>query len=72
VLIAVPSDVDETGSFDVMPPTVAAKGWWICIYDYTLQDVIDLAIEQKPNASDAELLACLRYYEEKDTFLDLT
>jgi hypothetical protein len=71
VLIASPSDVDETESFDVMPPIVAAKGWWICIYDYILQDVIDLAIEQKPNASDAELLACLRYYEEKDTFLDL-
>jgi hypothetical protein len=72
VLIAEPSDVDETESFDVMPPIVAAKGWWICIYDYILQDVIDLAIEQKPNASDAELLVCLLYYEENDTFLDLT
>ena len=72
VLIAEPSDVDETGDFDVMPPIVAEKGWWICIYDYTLQDVIDLAIEQKSNASDVELLTCLRYYEEKDTFLDLT
>jgi hypothetical protein len=71
VLIAEPSSVDETESEDVMPAIVAAKGWWICIYDYILQDVIDLAISQKPSASDAELLTCLRFYENNDTFLDL-
>ncbi len=71
VLIAEPSDVDDSGNYDVMPAIVAAKGWWICIYDYTLQDVIDLALSQKPNASDAELLDCLRYFEDNDTFLDL-
>ena len=71
VLIAEPSGVDETESEDVMPTMVAAKGWWICIYDYVLQDVINLAMRQKPLASDAELLHCLRYYEQNDTFINL-
>jgi hypothetical protein len=34
--------------------------------------VVDLAISQKPNVSDAELLNCLEYYLKRDTFLDLT
>ena len=39
--------------------------------DENIQDVIDLAIEQKPHASSEELIRALNYYLDNDTFLDL-
>uniref|UniRef100_UPI00403F616F DUF7716 domain-containing protein n=1 Tax=Massilia sp. METH4 TaxID=3123041 RepID=UPI00403F616F len=36
-----------------------------------LQDVVDLAVRQKPSASDNEIIRCLNYYVEFDDFLDL-
>jgi hypothetical protein len=36
-----------------------------------IQDVVDLAISQKPNASYEELIQCLNFYSRNDNFLDL-
>ncbi len=36
------------------------------------QSVVDLAVEQKPAASDTEIIACLNHFREHDDFLDLS
>ena len=40
-----------------------------CYSCENFQDVIDLAYEQKANASTSEFIKCLNYYAERDTFL---
>lgn len=35
------------------------------------QDVIDLAVKQNSNVSISKIVACLNYYSEYDTFLDV-
>ncbi|MCL5497963.1 hypothetical protein M5Y49_04590 [Escherichia coli] len=35
------------------------------------QSVVELAVEQKPNASDGEIIRALNHYLEHDDFLDM-
>jgi hypothetical protein len=70
-LVASPSQVTDD-DLEIFPQQVAERGWWIYCSDELVQDVIDLAIGQKPNASSAEMLKCLIHYIKNDDFLDLS
>jgi hypothetical protein len=70
IIIAAPTIVDDNDN-ETFPPIVNENGFWYYCSDENIQDVVDVAIDQKPNASDAELLQCLDYYLKRDTFLDL-
>jgi hypothetical protein len=73
LIVAAPSDIDEEDDFkETFPSMVNENGYWHYCSNEIVQDVVDLAISQKPNVSDAELLNCLEYYLKRDTFLDLT
>jgi hypothetical protein len=70
VLVEHPSIVTDEDA-EIFPDAVRSRGWWIYCSDELLQDVVDLAVEQKTSASAEEILKCLRYYLEHDDFLDL-
>ncbi|MBC7755124.1 MAG: hypothetical protein H7Z20_00475 [Bdellovibrio sp.] len=70
VFVAAPVDVDDEDN-EAFPQIVNDNGFWYFCSDENIQDVIDVAIDQKPNASDEEQLKCLDYYLKRDTFLDL-
>lgn len=55
---------------DVYPDDVAS-GFWLVYYGDLFEDVIRLALEQKPNAGEEEILLALKHYDEFDDFLDL-
>ncbi|MDM1298305.1 hypothetical protein HXZ94_07295 [Empedobacter falsenii] len=67
--------IGDTSNFDdndneIFPDFVVNNGYEYYCSDENIQDVIDLALRNNPNYSDAELLQRLKYYLEKDTFLD--
>ncbi|MDR6982171.1 hypothetical protein J2X32_000779 [Rheinheimera pacifica] len=71
-LFLVGEPVKVTDDDDEIYPVLAQQnGLWIYCSDELIQDVISLAIEQKPSASHTELIECIEYYLQKDTFLDL-
>jgi hypothetical protein len=73
LIVAAPSDIDEDDDYkETFPSMVNENGYWHYCSDEIVQDVVDLAISQKPNVTDEELLNCLDYYLKRDTFLDLT
>lgn len=61
-------DDDEN---EIYPNKVLENNLESCYSCENFQDVIDLAYEQKANASTSEFIKCLNYYAERDTFLDL-
>ncbi len=63
------SDLDDNDN-EIFPDFVVSNGYEYYCSDENIQDVIDLALRNNPNYSDAELLQRLKYYLEKDTFLD--
>ena len=69
-LVAEPVEVTDADK-EIYPLLAIEKGFWIYCRDELIQDVIDLAIKQKPAVTPAELLECLEYYIEKDDFYDL-
>ena len=56
---------------EIYPEAALSRGFWIYCSGELIQDVISLAIEQKPNANGEELLMCLEHYIEFDDYLDL-
>ena len=56
---------------EIYPDDVIAHHFSYQCSSENIQDVIDLAIQQKPSATDQELIRALNYYLERDNFLDL-
>lgn len=56
---------------EIYPEDVIALRFSYSCSDENIQDVIDLAIQQKPHATNEEIIHALNYYLEKDNFLDL-
>jgi hypothetical protein len=69
-LVASPSEVTDD-DLEIFPQQVTERGWWLYCSDELVQDVVDLAISQKPNVSPAEMLKCLIYHMKNDDFLDI-
>ncbi|WP_144630609.1 hypothetical protein [Bordetella genomosp. 13] len=63
-------DLDEEGNA-VLPEIVTLAGLAHFYSADQFQDVVDLAFNQKPDASMQEVINCLNHYAEKDDFLDL-
>lgn len=61
------SDADE----EIYPAHVIAQNLRFAYSGEQFQDVVDLAIAQKPSATDADILAALNHYSTHDDFLDL-
>ena len=54
---------------EVYPDFVRAKGLELLYRCDTLQDIISVAVEQKSNISDLELLQAIKYYDDNDEFM---
>lgn len=63
--------IDEDDN-EIYPNEVLENNTEPCYSCENFQDVIDLAFEQKGNASTSEFIKCLNYFNEKDTFFDLS
>ena len=61
------NDQDE----EIHPAAVRRLNLQFAYSGELFQDVIDLAISQKPQATDSEILQALNHYSEFDDFLDL-
>lgn len=59
------------GDNEIYPNEVLENNLESCYSCENFQNVLDLAYEQKNNASTSEFIKCLNYYAENDTFLDL-
>lgn len=71
VYVGETSEVDDAGN-EIYPNEVLENNLEFCYSFENFQAVIDLAYEQKSNASTKEFIECLDYYSKRDTFLDLT
>jgi hypothetical protein len=69
VLVAAPSTVEN--DVEVFPRVVLENGYWTFCSDQLVQDVVDVAIKQYPDASSAELREALLHYLERDSFLEI-
>ncbi|MCL2310269.1 MAG: hypothetical protein FWC42_08380 [Proteobacteria bacterium] len=56
---------------EIYPKSATDRGFWIYCSDELIQDVVGLAVSQKPTASLSDLLRCLEHYIRRDCFLDL-
>lgn len=56
---------------EVYPPEVIKNSLQYAYSGDQFQDVIDLAIRQKPTATTLEIINALNYYSEHDDFLDM-
>lgn len=68
--------VGETPLYDdddneVLPQKVQDADYEFCYMRDHFQDVIDLAVSQKPDVSDEMLVKCLNHYSDYDDFLDI-
>ena len=68
--------VGETSKIDdddneIYPNEVLGSNLEFCYSCENFQSVIDLAYEQKSDASIIDFIKCLDYYSKRDTFLDL-
>ena len=54
---------------DVYPTEVAEQNLQLVYYGEQLIDVLNVALEEKPNASLQDLVDALKYYHQHDTFL---
>ena len=70
ILVSDPVFVSDDDT-EIYPNDVIAHQLNYQCSDENIQDVIDLAIQQKPSATDQELIQALNYYLERDNFLDL-
>ena len=65
-----PVQIDENDN-EIFPKEVLSNNFEFEYSCQNFQDVIDLAYSQKKDATLDELINCLNYYSENDTFLDL-
>lgn len=70
VLLAEPVAVKDDR--DLFPQIVTDNGYWILCSKQTIQDVVEVALEQNPNVSDETLRTALFYYLSVDNFMDVT
>lgn len=70
VFIDIPVQVDDNDN-EIYPPEVLNRKLCLAYSGEQFQDVIDLAIKQKPTASSKEIIKALNYYSNHDDFLDL-
>lgn len=71
-VVYVGSTIELDKDFNEIYPNDVLKNNLAPFYSHeNFQDVIDLAYEQKNDASISEFINCLNYYAENDTFLDL-
>lgn len=61
------TDDDE----EVYPAAVVARKLRFAYSAHNFQDVVDLAVKQKPGVSDERIIEALNYYSEHDDFLDM-
>ena len=54
---------------DVYPTEVAEQNLQLVYYGEQLIDVLNVALEEKPEASLQDLVDALKYYHQHDTFL---
>ncbi|MCH7293920.1 DUF7716 domain-containing protein [Acinetobacter higginsii] len=70
VLVDSPIEVDNEDK-EIYPESASRLGYKIAYSGEQFQDVVDLAIKQKPRASAVEIIEALNYYSIHDNFLDL-
>ena len=70
VFIASPVQVAANGE-EAYPDSVTRRELRFSYSGEQFQDVIDLAIQQKPNASHADIIRAINHYSEHDDFLDI-
>ena len=70
VYVGETSEIDDDDN-EIYPIEVLENNLEFCYSCENFQAVIDLAYEQKSNASISEYIKCLDYYSKRDTFLDL-
>ncbi|WP_343615113.1 hypothetical protein [Flavobacterium sp.] len=70
IYVGDPIEVDDDGE-EIYPDKVIEMDYWLKYSCDNFQDVIDLATEQNANVSILQLIECLNYYNENDTFLDI-
>lgn len=70
VFIASPVQVDAKGE-EAYPDSVTRRGLRFSYSGEQFQDVVDLALQQKPDASHADIIRALNHYSEHDDFLDI-
>ena len=68
VYVGTSPQVDDN---EVFPDEVIKMNFWQWLSDENFQDIIDLAYEQKPNATISDFIDCLNYFDNNDDFLDL-
>lgn len=67
--ITAPPDFDEETDEEIIPEFAVKNGMDSSILPELVQDVICSALEQKPEATNEELLKALNYYLDNDTFI---
>jgi len=70
ILVGEPIQVTDDDE-EIYPALARENGLWIYCNNELIQDVVDLAVKQKPSATPDELVKCLEHYIAKDNFLDL-
>ena len=70
VYVGETSEIDDDDN-EIYPNEVLENNLEFCYSCENFQAVIDLAYEQKSNASINEFIKCLDYYSKRDTFLYL-
>ena len=68
-VIADPPGYDEEREMELFPDLCDVHRMYGELMPEMLDDVLISALEQKRDASEAELLRALNYYEEMDAFL---
>ena len=71
VFIDTTVQVDDNDK-EIYPSTVSNRKFRFAYSGEQLQDVVDLAVKQKPHVTSNEIIKALNYYSEHDAFLDLT
>lgn len=61
---------DDDGR-EIYPEAVLARRLRFAYSGQQFQDVVDLAVRQKPGASPQEIIAALNHYARHDDFLDM-
>ena len=70
IYVGKPVEIDDNDN-EIYPNVVLKNNLEFYYSCETLQDVIDLAFSQKSEASIEEIIKCLNFYSDNDTFLDL-
>lgn len=56
---------------EIYPSAVLNRKFRFAYSGEQFQDVVDLAVKQKPNVTSFEIIKALNYYSEHDAFMDL-